>query len=126
MRMNKEMARLTEEAKAVQWPQKPHQTFTSFREALRVVLDANDISARGLAFDEYEGDFYWTEQFSARIGGHPGVFEHTFYIDPKLPIADEIVRVLREREEIREGLINIERERYAREQIQKAKAGNGS
>jgi hypothetical protein len=121
MRFNKEIAKLTEMSKGVEWPKPPHHTFTHFENQLREVLRANNIPCKGMDFDEYNGHFYWVENFSFKPAGHPGSFETTFHIDPKLSIEDEIYRILKERQEIEEVSIEMARAQYAKEQADKAK-----
>lgn len=122
MRMNKEIQKLTEAATDVEWPKPNHPTFTRFESALCELMRANDLPARGIDFDEYNCHFYWEETYSAAINGLACSVHHTYYIDPRKPIADEFNRVLAERKAIASGCIELERSRYAREAAAMAKA----
>jgi len=94
MRNAKKLAALTAMAPTVAFPQKADDDFHVFRSGLRAVaLENLGTDARGLEWDPFEQLFTVKVTESTTVGGIRGMFEATFYLNPKDPLLAEFERL---------------------------------
>lgn len=100
MRMNRELAELQASVSGVVFPERPQWSFQTFEQKLLAVLKANDVEG-DWTYDPYVGVFSTTWERTEALPATGERGDRTLMslrrdadINPRLPLKDEIARVL--------------------------------
>lgn len=103
MKQQKEIERLTDAAKDIQFP-KDSNALGIFRHRLSNLLVVNfGHHARDLRYDRDGGDFYWEDtEYVGSLKSCGVEIKRTYSLNPREPLAKEFERIAKEQEEFRE------------------------
>jgi hypothetical protein len=122
MRNQKQVDKLTEEAKGITFPCYPTAGFQTFRASLREVLSENGLPGRDLEYDDNTQTFFWEATHGIVIDGFHALATSTFTLDPRKPLREEIERLKVECERFGSACMGTRIKWDAEQEIARAKA----